>query len=292
MLIRRSWWLVVLWGCASSPGTALPVHGLRFGVDPHREATAVMQSFLKAGYQLHARLSGEAVEALGFVDRWGVSRGVRIVTMRGVALALDSVPKGALADRLEYYLYVPPMLHGLDVDGDGFEEVFVREVGREGGDCLVPYRVAELGHVQPVPLPLERFGSGACVRTVQDADHDQRVELLVEFRVGGLPLPRWPEVQVVLFPDGKHGFSVDGGERAAAVYRGEERARAQALAEALSQQNGPEVYRLAAEQALLGHLQGASTAQQLSQVKAAYAGLSERDQQVEAALVARIEEGW
>lgn len=251
------------------------------------------RGFYDGGYQLDARLVGERVVALGFVDAQGVSRGIRVVTARGLVLALDAVPKGPLADRQEYYLHVPTMFETLDVDQDGFEEIWVREVGRAGGDCLRGYRVQPNGQVELVPLALERFGAGSCVRGLGDRDDNGVVELELHFVVDSLPLSQWPEVQVLLFPDGAHGFGVEGPEAlTAAHYGGQVAERTTNLAAFTAAQNGPEVYRVAAELALLAHLSGQSEEAQRKQLEEQFKGLQARDTALEAAIMAHVAEGW
>src|SRR4051812_17309771 len=90
--------LLGLVACASTPKGPV-FHDdqyLRFGVDPDQEANAVIESQKERDYRLAQRLIGQHFTALGFMDKGGRSTAVRILTLRGIAVALDSRPQSAL----------------------------------------------------------------------------------------------------------------------------------------------------------------------------------------------------
>ena len=268
---------------------------LTVGVDPEVEARKILQDYEQAGYSLHARVVGQAFTAMGFVRADGTSRGIRVVTARGVALALDSVPKGALEDRLEYFLMMPPVAATLDADGDGAEEFFVRELGRRTGNCVVPYRVGPSGVVQRIEPDLARFGADSCIESLSDVDGNGEVELVVRYRIERLPLRQWPEVPLLLFPDGQGGFDPTGAPTVTEPYYvGEIERRQVALVEAADAGQAESTYRLACEVALLWHLTGAARATELRVLKSHFSELNaaNRDRAIESAIVARAQEGW
>lgn len=62
---------------------------LRFGVDPNQEANAVIEDQRARDYRLALKLLGQNFTALGFMNPDGRSASVRILTKRGIAVALD-----------------------------------------------------------------------------------------------------------------------------------------------------------------------------------------------------------
>ncbi len=185
-------------GCSSAPPG--PYFNddkyLRFGVDTNEEANAVIESQKQRNLQLAQRLLGKHFTALGFMDKSGRSRAVRILTVRGVGVALDSRPETATEPPKSYAVIAPPIKDTHDADHDGFEEVFVEE--RTSKDsCLRVYRVRDVGFVDPVIVETQIFGREICPRSAVDLDGDGVVELWSEVELGGFPivgaaLPRMP----------------------------------------------------------------------------------------------------
>lgn len=193
--------LIVGGGCAGGSGQGPFFDDDKFlvlGVDPDREANALVTQFEAAGHRLQRRLTGRHFTALGFVDGLGAPIAVRVVTRRGIALALGP------GDRRHGLLAAPrPGTH--DADGDGFEEVFVEGDTHDGG-CLEVYRVRDSGFVDPVPV--ER-GQARCPSQVADVDGDGAVELLVVFSSAELGLSQLTSpVRVPLWPRA-HRYVVD-----------------------------------------------------------------------------------
>ena len=87
--------LVLACACASSPQRSYVDEPSRLviGVDPEAEADAVVKQQEAHGYYEVLRLRGHAFTALGFAPLRGDARDgrVRVVTARGIALALDSL---------------------------------------------------------------------------------------------------------------------------------------------------------------------------------------------------------
>ena len=76
---------------------------------------------------------------------------VRIITARGIALALDPVVATPLQPGIRYALLPPPLKESHDPDGDGFEEVFVHRLTDGAAPCILVYRVRDSGFADPVP---------------------------------------------------------------------------------------------------------------------------------------------
>ncbi|MGD8863545.1 MAG: hypothetical protein PVI30_26260 [Myxococcales bacterium] len=139
--------------CASEPRG--PYFGderfLMLGVDPEREAQALVEQLERNGFSLERRLVGKHFTALGFAEAGGEPGPVRVLTVRGIALALDTTEGDPLTQEVRHRLLEAPMSSTHDADGDGFEEVFVeRLVGPSRDACVLVYRVRDSGFVDPV----------------------------------------------------------------------------------------------------------------------------------------------
>lgn len=120
------------------------------GVDPDAEIDAVEAKLRERGMKVELRLRGRHFSALGFGDGAEFG-GVRVATVRGIALALDSSAGTAVEPRLRFRLVAGPLADSQDADSDGFEEVFVeRRVGAAAIPCLEVYRVRDSGFVDRV----------------------------------------------------------------------------------------------------------------------------------------------
>jgi hypothetical protein len=149
-------WLAAL-GCCCACGP--PPHGPFFGdekllvvgVDPEAEANAVVRQLEQRGYYEVRRLRGSTFTALGFAPvkhDTGAGR-VRVVTLRGISLALDSSEPTLLTKGRELRLLDFPYSDSRDVDRDGDPEIFVREEPLPTGEpCLRAYRVRATGVVE------------------------------------------------------------------------------------------------------------------------------------------------
>lgn len=136
-------------GCAAP--AQLPVFDdqqyFTLGVDPKAETKALIHDLKREGFEAEPLLHGERFYALGIRHADLTSIGVRIVTVRGIALALDRIKPTIFQEEVRYRLLLPPWPNTHDVDGDGNEEVFV-EVQR-GSDrrnsCVSVYRISAAG---------------------------------------------------------------------------------------------------------------------------------------------------
>jgi hypothetical protein len=143
--------LVLLCGllaCSSAPQS--PFFGderfLVVGVSPDAEADAIARSLGELGYRESLRLRGRGFAALAFEDAQGLPAHVRIVTGRGIALALDVIESNPLDRGARYALIAPQTPGQFDADDDGVEELLVlgytydRMVA-----CALAYRVDPAG---------------------------------------------------------------------------------------------------------------------------------------------------
>lgn len=138
--------------CASQP--ASPFFGddryLVLGVDPNAEADTLAEQLEQSGYLVERTLRGQHFSALGATRPDGQPGKVRVLTVRGIALALDSTPGDPLQPAVHYALLAPPSRESHDADGDGFEEVFVATATGAGSACILVYRVRDSGFVDLV----------------------------------------------------------------------------------------------------------------------------------------------
>jgi hypothetical protein len=266
--------MIGLCACASAPSGPVfrDEQYLRFGVDPDAEANAIIAERERLGEALVTRLLGQHFTALGFADHSGAPIAVRVITARGIELALDRTRPASLQTPENFELLPAPLSSTHDADGDGFEEVFVRWTrGQER--CLRAYRVRDVGFVDPVPLDFQLFGQTLCPTDFDDIDKDGRIELLAEVALVGVELPRQAAVRV-LSCAADHRFSVSGPSAARSAWLAAERApRALELQEARAQRDVRWVLQLSFELAALALLDGADTAQQLATFDGGTAGL-------------------
>jgi hypothetical protein len=120
------------------------------GVDPDTESRALVRQLEKKGYYVQLRVRGKTFSALGFADEQDVPQKVRIVTVRGIEVALDPVPGTPLQPGVRYELLPSPVAGTQDADGDNFEEVFVSVHTETTGACAQVYRVRDSGFVDAV----------------------------------------------------------------------------------------------------------------------------------------------
>ena len=150
------WWVVLLVLIACSQAPRGPYFGderfLVVGTDPKREAEALVTQLRAQGYEVRVRMSGREFTAIDFLDAQGRAGPLRIVTARGIVLALDSGPQSVLDPAgMEFRLLAPPLRRSHDVDSDGHEEIFVEERDLAlGTACIRTHRVMPDGSLREV----------------------------------------------------------------------------------------------------------------------------------------------
>ena len=121
-----------------------PEDWMRVGVEPEEEAVEVEAALREAGWTRTQRRTGDGFVALAF-ER-GEQYAVRVVSRRGVVVALDSHEPDGLRERHgRVSLPEPPRS---DLDGDGREDVLVARDDATGERCLA---VVRRGGVQADP---------------------------------------------------------------------------------------------------------------------------------------------
>jgi hypothetical protein len=263
-------------GCASTPPSPF-FHDdqyLRFGVDPDKEANLVIESQKQRGYRLAHRLVGQHFTALGFMDKSGRSTAVRLLTVRGVGVALDRREQTALEPATSYALLAPPIKDTHDADHDGFEEVFIEE-RTPTQTCLRVYRIRDVGFIDPVIIDTQVLGQRVCPRSAVDLNGDGVVELWSEVELGGFPIlgAALPRVSLPLWAE-QHRFVARAGTPLQRAWLARERGQRQAsLQLARKQLDVATCYVLAVELAALAYLEGAEPAAQLAAYDQALSGL-------------------
>jgi hypothetical protein len=289
---------VFLITCAACATTrpASPFFGdeqyLRFGVDPRDEANTLVKSYAEKSERLALRIMGQHFTAISFIDRSGRATRTRVVTARGIALALDPGPL-PLEPTLRYALLGNPIPNTQDADGDGFEEVFVEQRSRRE-TCLAVYRVRDVGFVDPVPVNFSLFGAERCPNTVMDIDHDGRAELLADVPLLDFELAAPPMLRVALWANRHRYVLRDENGRQANYVAQQEAEHERALEEARAAHDTQASLRLAVELAALARLLDRPTADQLSRFDDALAGLglAPRDKARAAQARAQIAADW
>ena len=296
-VVRAAGWLPCLCLCACASASHGPFFDdekyLRFGLDPSAEARAIVQEREKLGDALAQQIMGEHFTALGFVDTHGTADAVRVVTARGIVLALDRTRESALTEAEIFELVPAPMPGTQDADGDGFEEVFI--AARRGRSrCLLVYRVRDVGFADAVTVPTFFFGEQQCAGGVEDLNHDGRAELVVEATLSGFATREPPHVRLALWPR-EHRFALDADPDARQAYYAKERVpRELELVEARRVLDVNWALRLALELAALSYAEGAAATEQIRVFDAALAGLVLEASQAAALVLARarIHDVW
>lgn len=288
-------WCAAGAGCASGP-VAPQFHDeqyLRFGVDPRSEADTLIKLYQQQSERVALRLVGRDFTALGFMDAQGRSTRARIVTVRGIGLALDPTQPSPLTAAVRYALVAPPLPDTHDADRDGFEEVFIEK--REAAQtCLLVFRVRDVGYVDPVPVEQTLFGQQRCPTRAADVNRDGKAELVLDVDLVEFALDTPPSLRIVLWPE-QHRFVLDTADHKLAQYvAAQQAAREIELEQARSLRDVPTCLRLAVELAALMHLLGLPPHDQVARFDQALAAVDLNKKQRAWAQSARahIEQTW
>jgi len=287
--------LVLLAGCATPPRAPLfnDAQYLRFGVDPRSEADTLIKNYSDQGERLALRIVGKDFTALGFMDRSGRATRARIVTLRGIALALDPEPESPLHVPSRFALLASPLADSHDADRDGFEEVFI-EQRKPGQTCLAVFRVRDVGYVDRLETRVHAFNREHCASAVADVDQDGKVELYVDVELVDFELPHPPALRLALWPD-QHHFSPKGtGDQLARYVAAQQAAREIDLDQARASKDSVSARRLAVELAALAQVLGLPEQDQLAQFDRALESfsLNEADKAWSQAAREHIAKAW
>lgn len=258
---------------------------LVFGVEPDAEAAALVERFEAAGRKLLLRVRGHHFTALGFDDGNGHAAAVRVITSRGIELALDPPPGDGLHDPVAYRLLAAPIEGTQDADGDGFEELFVeRLVGGAREGCIEPYRVRDAGFVDPVPVELAELQGLGCVEDLRDVDSDGRVEPWLVLRASPIDPAAALSVGLPLVAD-RHRFVARPAQPpAVSALVSQRTARELTLADARVAGDAGRAYRAALELELIARLSGVAKAERAKALQAALEGVAVDPARLSAAL--------
>jgi hypothetical protein len=283
-------------GCATTPAPSPffdDAQFLRFGVDPRAEADELVKGYAERSEPLALRIIGRDFTALGFMDRSGRATRVRIVTLRGIALALDPEPETPLTATPRFALLAPPLPDTQDADRDGFEEVLVEERA-PNETCLRVYRVRDVGYVDRLETRLRAFGQERCASAAADNDQDGRIELYVDVQLVDFELPYPPSVRLALWPD-QHRFTPIGtGDLLPRYIAAQQAAREIDLDQARASKDSVAARRLAVELAALSQVLGLPAQDQLAQFDRAlrHIPLSQAEQAWSVVAREHIAEHW
>lgn len=278
-------------GCGGPQGPPDPLQYLQIGVEPAAETDAVADNLAEAGYELERRIDGRTFSALSAHRPDDGATAVRVITRRGIAMALDGPTETVDAIGLVPAASDSP-LH--DLDGDGLEEIAVVSHDRvRARRCLRLLRIRDDARVVPVALENEGVPPDACVEALEDVGGDPRAEALVVVRHRDLARTVVPSVTVPFA--GRDGeWALSRGEPQDPYWRDAIAARRRELEAARAALDVESSYRLAVELASLLHFRGRSATEQVRAFDDALRGLVLAPSQAEAVGAARghIAAGW
>ena len=262
---------------------------LEVGVEPRAEADELQGSLERSGWSLERRVDGETFVAQTFVDPETGQSSARVVTKRGIVLAIDVPP----AEAAQPIRVLAPPGGDNDLDGDGNEEVVLaRHDPVYDRTCLGMMRVIRSeGFLHPVPEELDGLGGAPCLEELEDLDGDGVLEGIAVLRLPELSRGAVPSVPVLL-------ELRDGGWRPSHGHPGfweRERARlAEETAAARTARDVDRAYVLAVEGAALERAAGGSRRAQVVAFDDALGGFVLTRGQADAIARARafIAGGW
>jgi hypothetical protein len=237
-------WCACLAACAQPEPVQDPLDYLRIGVDPRKEADAVIEDLRAHGFEIGQRI--EERDFVAFDAARGPDSTVRIVTSRGPSFSIQ-VPDVRWPHRLWVELGSDPRP---DFDRDGQRDIVVAIRERER-TCLAWAQVDADGFVSEVFRPRSDWGESPCVIEIDVA----WPRLLLEVSVPDSPAPdarvRFPVKATA------RSWVLDDSPSAGERWDGETERRKQALEEAQARGDLASARRLEAELAWLEQLRKA-----------------------------------
>lgn len=256
-------------------------------MDPADEAEQVAVGLTQAGWTPTGRVTGASFVALAFENAARGETTVRVITRRGIGLAMDvpgeesAEPVGLVADA------------GGDVDGDGREELFLwRSDPLHERRCHAAVRIDAQGFVTPVAADLGPYGPDACIEELRDLDGDAAPEALVVWRFPDLSRGSIPGVLVPLSLDAAGWRARRAGLDA--FFAAERERRDRAISDARAARDLGRAYVLAVEVAAIERVRGAPMRAQVVAFDEALSGLVLTEPDARALAEARdhIAGGW
>ena len=198
--------LAAVLACGPAADEQLRVHDLRYlrvGADLDEEAEATSRNLERAGFGVRARVRGERFRAVGAAMPGDSATAVRVITRRGVVLALDAPGPHRAYDVFLSTAHCESRGCPPDPDGDGDEEVVIGTRDElYARRCLALVRVDGEGSVREVRIQLDEYDEAlptdACLEQLVDLDADGTFEGLARVRLPSLALGDVPLVPWVL----------------------------------------------------------------------------------------------
>ena len=259
---------------------------LAVGVEPREEADAVVESLARGGFELTDRDSAATVVALAFRNRERGGTALRIVTKRGIALAIDvppdenAEPVGLVEDAVR------------EGRGAGAEVFLYREDPVRERRCHAALRVTSEGFVRPIVAETSAWGESACIEGIRDVDGDGEPEGIVVWRIEDGGVSPAPSVEVPLSL-GEERFET-APSRYATFFDEQRAGRHLGLAAARGENDVVRALPRAIELAAIARVRGATMEEQVRAFDAALSGFVLTEAEADAIREARahIAAGW
>ena len=238
------------------------------GVDPAAEAHTLETSLAASGFHVSSDAEGTGWAAFAMTHPDGASL-VRLVTRRGVVVALDETPTAlAPARGILGVESAPPS--GTDVDGDGTPDVVLsrNEADRR---CLMVVGVDDDGGARALVVDTANLAIDVCLEDVRDVDGNETPEAIVRVRARSLARATTPTADLPLERDATGVYRrVGSAARFVADERASRRAR---IVRARAMPDAEAVYTAAVELALVSFAAGEASDVQLAAFDEGMAGV-------------------
>lgn len=245
---------LLLAACAgASAPVADPTDYLAVGVDPITEAHTLEASLAGDGFRSSSEAQGPGWAGFAMTRPDGASL-ARLVTRRGVVVALDETPS-AIAPTRGVLGIEPAPPSGTDLDGDGTNDVVLSRTEADRR-CLMVVGVDDDGGARPLVVDTANLALDVCLEEVRDVDGNEAPEAIVRVRARALARASVPVADLPLERDDTGEYRrVDPAERFIALERGARRAR---IGAARATPDAEAVYTAAVELALVSFVAGES----------------------------------
>jgi hypothetical protein len=256
--------LALTLAACGGPARGLPDYSelLLAGVEPSEEAERVAAHLARAGFEEAARAEVGGVIALLMVRPADGLHAVRIVTPRGVTVALEAAPEATGPDTVAAMrgtLTLDPR-SGEDLDRDGRNDLLVVR-SEPGRSCWLLLAVTGAREVEALGVDPSDLDAGLCLEDLRDVNDDGTIEAIVAVRAPSLARTRMPRAELPLERD--EAGTYRRVPPAVSFLAGETARLDAALAQARAEGNAEACYTLAIERALLLRAAGRSLEAQL-----------------------------
>ncbi len=233
------------------------------GVEPREEAERVAAHLARAGFEETARAEVGGVIAVAMVRPTDRLHVLRVITPRGVTVALEAAPEASSAETaaaMRGRLAIDPR-SGADLDGDGRVDLLVVR-SEPTRSCWLLLAVTEAREVEALGVDTSDLDAGLCLEDLRDVNDDGTIEAIVGVRAPSLARTRIPRAELPLERDEAGTYR---RVPPAVAFLSRETARLDAaLARARAEGDAEACYTLAVERALVLHAAGRSVEAQLA----------------------------